>query len=93
MIVSIYRESGEILVRLASVVMEDKRATFTAPRGGWDEITHYGMRKTYSGSMMLAPFKEPVSVREGDSLTLDLHNVSLNIDDGDVYIHELIKSF
>lgn len=93
MIVSIYRESEEILVRLANVVMEDKSATFTAPEGGWDEITHYSIRKTYNGSAMLAPLKQSVSVRGGDSLTLDLRNVGLSIDDGDVYVHELVKSF
>lgn len=93
MIVSIYRESEEILVRLANVVIEDKMATFTAPRDGWDEITHYSIRKRFDGPAMLSPLQEPVSVRGGDSLTLDLRNVSLSIDDGNVYVHELVKSF
>lgn len=93
MIASIYCESGEILIRLANVVMEGKWATFTAPSEGWDEITHYSIRKTYNGSALLALLKEPVSVRGYDSLTLDLRNVGLSIDDGDIYVHELVRNF
>lgn len=75
MIASLYNDTGNALVRLANAaIREDRKVTFTAD-ADW-EVTHYGVMETVGGPSLLDVLREPVTVREGDSLTLDLKSVT-----------------
>lgn len=75
MIASIYNDTGKTLTRLANAVInEQHQATFTAD-ADW-EVTHYGVMETVGGPSILDPLKEPVTVKQYNSLTLDLTHTS-----------------
>lgn len=75
MICSIYHDTGNALTRLANAIIDErKQATFTAD-ADW-EVTHYGVMEVVGGPSLLDPLPEPFPVKEGNSLTLDLKNVT-----------------
>lgn len=75
MICSLYYDTGDTLTRLANAVIDERRqATFTADTD-W-EVTHYGVMEVVGGPSLLDPLREPVTIREGNSLTLDLKGVT-----------------
>lgn len=75
MIASLYHDTGTTLTRLANAVInERKQATFTADTD-W-EVTHYGVMETVGGPSMLSPLPEPTTVKQDNSLTLDLRQVT-----------------
>lgn len=75
MIASLYHDTGTTLTRLANAVInERKQATFTAD-ADW-EVTHYGVMETVGGPSMLSPLPEPTTVKQDNSLTLDLRQVT-----------------
>lgn len=75
MIASIYNDTGKTLTRLANAVIgDDKKVTFVA-HADW-EITHYGVMEVVGGPSLLDSLSEPVTVKSGNSLTLDLKRVT-----------------
>lgn len=75
MIASLYHDTGSTLTRLANAVIDERRhATFIAD-ADW-EVTHYGVMETVGGPSMLSPLPEPTTVKQGNSLTLDLKRVT-----------------
>lgn len=76
MIASLYHDTGDTLTRLANAVIDERRhATFTAD-ADW-EVTHYGVMEVVGGPSMLSPVPfSPVTVKAGNSLTLDLRQVA-----------------
>lgn len=75
MIASLYHDTGTTLTRLANAVIDErKQATFTADTD-W-EVTHYGVMEVAGGPSMLSPLPEPTTVKENNSLTLDLREVT-----------------
>jgi len=75
MIASLYHDDGNTLTRLANAVIDERHhATFEADTD-WT-VTHYGVCERVGGPSMLSPLPRPTTVDEGNSLTLDLKNVS-----------------
>lgn len=80
MIASIYKESGDTLTRLATAIVDENRQAIFIADADW-EVTHYGVAQSINGPLMLSSLVSSVTVDVGNSLTIDLKNVTFEFRD------------
>lgn len=71
MIASIYKDTGEALIRVANAVIDGNNQAMFCADADW-EITHFGVMETVGGPSLLQPLPGAHTIMKGSFLTLDL---------------------